>query len=141
MRSRRTGTVNARGPGRASTRPRPLLLADGLACLGDERVGLVPEDVGAGRVGPGMGCGRVRPRDRHHPSQPARSTLSVGVHKSYNTARFLGRLPGQRGARGPTQLHPGDHPRLRLKEFPWPVPSAPAWHRRAHGGLPARPRQ
>jgi hypothetical protein len=35
------------------------------------------------------------------PSQSARNTLAAGVAESYNTAQFLGHLPGQRGARGP----------------------------------------
>jgi hypothetical protein len=35
------------------------------------------------------------------PSQSARNTLAAGIPESYNTAQFLGHLPGQRGARGP----------------------------------------
>jgi conjugative relaxase-like TrwC/TraI family protein len=42
------------------------------------------------------------------PSQSARNTLAAGVPVSYNCAQFLGHLPGQRGARGPVQLRPGD---------------------------------
>jgi conjugative relaxase-like TrwC/TraI family protein len=42
------------------------------------------------------------------PSQSARNTLAAGVPVSYNTAQFLGHLPGQRGARGPVPLRPGD---------------------------------
>ena len=42
------------------------------------------------------------------PSQSARNTLAAGVPESYNTAQFLGHLPGRRGARGPVQLHRGD---------------------------------
>jgi ATP-dependent exoDNAse (exonuclease V) alpha subunit len=42
------------------------------------------------------------------PSQSARNTLAAGVPVSYNCAQFLGHLPGQRGARGPVQLNPGD---------------------------------
>ena len=42
------------------------------------------------------------------PSQSARNTLAAGVPASYNTAQFLGHLPGQRGARGPVRLRPGD---------------------------------
>jgi AAA domain len=42
------------------------------------------------------------------PSQSARNTLAAGVPVSYNCAQFLGHLPGQRGARGPIQLRPGD---------------------------------
>jgi ATP-dependent exoDNAse (exonuclease V) alpha subunit len=42
------------------------------------------------------------------PSQSARTTLAAGVPECYNCAQFLGHLPGQRGARGPIQLRPGD---------------------------------
>jgi conjugative relaxase-like TrwC/TraI family protein len=42
------------------------------------------------------------------PSQSARNTLAAGVPVSYNTAQFLGHLPGQRGARGPVRLLRGD---------------------------------
>jgi conjugative relaxase-like TrwC/TraI family protein len=42
------------------------------------------------------------------PSQSARNTLAAGVPVSYNCAQFLGHLPGQRGARGPIPLQPGD---------------------------------
>ena len=38
------------------------------------------------------------------PSQSARNTLAAGVTESYNTAQFLGHLPGQRGARGPLAI-------------------------------------
>jgi ATP-dependent exoDNAse (exonuclease V) alpha subunit len=41
------------------------------------------------------------------PSQSARNTLAAGVPVSYNTAQFLGHLPGQRGARGPVAIAPG----------------------------------
>ena len=34
-------------------------------------------------------------------SQSARNTLAAGVPVSYNSAQFLGHLPGRRGARGP----------------------------------------
>jgi conjugative relaxase-like TrwC/TraI family protein len=40
-------------------------------------------------------------------SQSARNTLAAGVPVSYNSARFLGHLPGRRGARGPVPLSPG----------------------------------
>ena len=42
------------------------------------------------------------------PSQSARNTLAAGVPESYNSAQFLGHLPGQRGARGPVRLRPGN---------------------------------
>jgi conjugative relaxase-like TrwC/TraI family protein len=40
-------------------------------------------------------------------SQSARNTLAAGVPVSYNSAQFLGHLPGQRGARGPVSISPG----------------------------------
>jgi conjugative relaxase-like TrwC/TraI family protein len=40
-------------------------------------------------------------------SQSARNTLAAGVPVSYNTAQFLGHLPGRRGARGPVPIGPG----------------------------------
>ena len=59
----------------------------------------------AGQAWAAAGLGRVVGIT---PSQSARNTLAAGVPESYNTAQFLGHLPGQRGARGPIQLHPGD---------------------------------
>ena len=41
------------------------------------------------------------------PSQSARNTLAAGVPVSYNSAQFLGHLPGRRGARGPVRIGPG----------------------------------
>jgi ATP-dependent exoDNAse (exonuclease V) alpha subunit len=40
-------------------------------------------------------------------SQSARNTLAAGIRVSYNTAQFLGHLPGRRGARGPVAISPG----------------------------------
>ncbi len=40
-------------------------------------------------------------------SQSARNTLAAGVPASYNSAQFLGHLPGRRGARGPVPIGPG----------------------------------
>jgi conjugative relaxase-like TrwC/TraI family protein len=59
----------------------------------------------AGRAWAGSGLGRVIGIT---PSQSARNTLAAGVPESYNCAQFLGHLPGQRGARGPVRLRPGD---------------------------------
>jgi hypothetical protein len=59
----------------------------------------------AGRAWEAAGLGRVIGIT---PSQSARNTLAAGVPESYNTAQFLGHLPGQRGARGPVKLRPGD---------------------------------
>ena len=41
------------------------------------------------------------------PSQSARNTLAASVRESYNTARYLGHLPGRRGARGPVGIPRG----------------------------------
>jgi conjugative relaxase-like TrwC/TraI family protein len=59
----------------------------------------------AGKAWTAAGLGRVI---GIAPSQSARNTLAAGVPESYNCAQFLGHLPGQRGARGPVPLHPGD---------------------------------
>jgi ATP-dependent exoDNAse (exonuclease V) alpha subunit len=59
----------------------------------------------AGRAWAAAGLGRVIGIT---PSQSARNTLTAGVPESYNSAQFLGHLPGQRGARGPIPLRPGD---------------------------------
>ena len=59
----------------------------------------------AGRAWAAAGLGRVIGIT---PSQSARNTLAAGVPECYNAAQFLGHLPGQRGARGPVPLHPGD---------------------------------
>jgi conjugative relaxase-like TrwC/TraI family protein len=59
----------------------------------------------AGRAWAEAGLGRVIGIT---PSQSARNTLAAGVPESYNAAQFLGHLPGQRGARGPVELRPGD---------------------------------
>jgi hypothetical protein len=40
-------------------------------------------------------------------SQSARNTLAAGITRSYNSAQFLGHLPGRRGARGPVPIARG----------------------------------
>ena len=59
----------------------------------------------AGKAWAAAGLGRVIGIT---PSQSARNTLAAGVPESYNSAQFLGHLPGHRGARGPVRLRPGD---------------------------------
>jgi hypothetical protein len=59
----------------------------------------------AGQAWAAAGLGRVIGIT---PSQSARNTLAAQVPESYNSAQFLGHLPGQRGARGPVRLRPGD---------------------------------
>src|SRR4029453_15175020 len=59
----------------------------------------------AGRAWARAGKGRVIGVT---PSQASRNTLAAGVSESYNTAQFLGHLPGRRGARGHVEVWPGD---------------------------------
>ena len=59
----------------------------------------------AGKAWAAAGLGRVIGIT---PSQSARNTLAAGVPESYNSAQFLGHLPGQRGARGPVRPQPGN---------------------------------
>jgi TrwC relaxase/AAA domain len=59
----------------------------------------------AGRAWAHAGKGRVIGLT---PSQASRNTLATGVPDSYNTAQFLGHLPGQRGARGCVEVRHGD---------------------------------
>jgi hypothetical protein len=47
-------------------------------------------------------------------SQSARNTLAAGVPVSFNSAQFLGHLPGRRGARGPAET--GPRPLLLIDE-------------------------
>ena len=56
-------------------------------------------------------------------SESARNTLAAGVPECYNTAQFLGHLPGPRGARGPIQLHPATWSRWTRR--PWSL--TPTW--------------
>ena len=42
------------------------------------------------------------------PSQSARNTLAAGVPRSYNSAQFLGDMPGEPGARGAVPIGAGD---------------------------------
>ena len=58
----------------------------------------------AARIWAGAGLGPVIGIT---PSQSARNTLAAGVPVSYNSAQFLGHLPGRRGARGPVRIGPG----------------------------------
>jgi conjugative relaxase-like TrwC/TraI family protein len=56
-------------------------------------------DVGRAWAGAGLG-----PVVGITASQSARNTLAAGVPVSYNSAQFLGHLPGRRGARGPFEV-------------------------------------
>jgi ATP-dependent exoDNAse (exonuclease V) alpha subunit len=67
----------------------------------------------AGKAWAAAGLGRVIGIT---PSQSARNTLAAGVAESYNSAQFLGHLPGQRGARGPIPTCPGPGPLFLIDE-------------------------
>ncbi len=115
--------LDAREPRGAPDAPRPRThtglrddqAAAALAVLTDGRcVSVINAPAGAGKTWvlaaagkawAATGLGRVIGIT---PSQSARNTLAAGVPESYNTAQFLGHLPGRRGARGPVQLRPGD---------------------------------
>ena len=105
----RTARAHADRAARGSGRRRAVGADRRPARLGDQRARRVRQDLGAGRGRPGVGRRRARPGDRHHavpvgPQHPGRRSARV----SYNAAQFLGHLPGQRGARGPIPLRPGD---------------------------------
>ena len=70
-----------------------------------KRVSVINAPAGSGKTRVMTEAARIwaaagRPVVGITPSQSARNTLAAGVTESYNTAQFLGHLPGQRGARG-----------------------------------------
>ena len=74
-----------------------------------KRVSVIDAPAGSGKTRVMTEAARVwaaagRPVIGITPSQSARNTLAAGVTESYNTAQFLGHLPGQRGARGPLDI-------------------------------------
>ena len=74
-----------------------------------KRVSMINAPAGSGKTRVMTEAARIwaaagRPIIGITPSQSARNTLATGVAESYNTAQFLGHLPGQRGARGPLEI-------------------------------------
>ena len=74
-----------------------------------KRVSVINAPAGSGKTRVMTEAARIwaaagRPVIGITPSQSARNTLATGVAESYNTAQFLGHLPGQRGARGPLEI-------------------------------------
>jgi hypothetical protein len=74
-----------------------------------KRVSVINAPAGSGKTRVMTEAARIwaaagRPVVGITPSQSARNTLAAGVTESYNTAQFLGHLPGQRGARGPLDI-------------------------------------
>jgi hypothetical protein len=77
-----------------------------------QRVSVINAPAGSGKTRVMTEAARVwvaagRPVVGITPSQSARNTLAAGVEESYNTAQFLGHLPGHRGARGPLGIGEG----------------------------------
>ena len=88
--------------------------AAALAALTDgRRVSVINAPAGSGKTRVFAEIGRVWEAAGLGPvvgitaSQSARNTLAAGVPVSFNSAQFLGHLPGQRGARGPLPIAPG----------------------------------
>jgi AAA domain len=74
-----------------------------------KRVSVLNAPAGSGKTRVMTEAARVwaaggRPVVGMTPSQSARNTPAAGVPGSYNTAQFLGHLPGQRSARGPLEI-------------------------------------
>ena len=92
-----TGIGAAGGPGRGGA-----VGADGRpARVGDQRARRVGQDPRLREIGRAWAAAGLGPVIGITASQSARNTLAAGVAVSYNSAQFLGHLPGQRGARGP----------------------------------------
>jgi conjugative relaxase-like TrwC/TraI family protein len=116
-------------PGRATdthaTRTRTGLRADqaaaALSVLTDgKRVSVINAPAGSGKTWVLAETGRAWTYAGLGPvvgitaAQSARNTLAGGVPVSYNSAQFLGHLPGRRGARGPVEA--GQRPLLLVDE-------------------------
>jgi hypothetical protein len=101
-------------PQRTQTGLREDQAAAALEVLTDgKRVSVINAPAGSGKtwvlaaVGKAWAQAGLGPVIGITPSQSARNTLAAGVPESYNSAQFLGHLPGQRGARGPVTPGPG----------------------------------
>ena len=88
--------------------------AAALSVLTDgKRVSVINAPAGSGKthvlteVGKAWAAAGLGPVVGITAAQSARNTLAAGVPVSYNSAQFLGHLPGRRGARGPVETGPG----------------------------------
>ena len=116
-----TGRARAAQDPRTGTALREDQAAAALSVLTDgKRVSVINAPAGSGktrvltdvgRAWAGAGLGQVVGITA---SQSARNTLAAGVPVSYNSAQFLGHLPGRRGARGPVEV--GRAPLLVIDE-------------------------
>ena len=95
--------------------------AAALSVLTDgKRVSVINAPAGSGKthvlteVGKACAAAGLGPVVGITAAQSARNTLAAGVPVSYNSAQFLGHLPGRRGARGPVET--GEQPVLLIDE-------------------------
>ena len=95
--------------------------AAALSVLTDaKRVSVINAPAGSGKthvlteVGKAWSASELGPVVGITAAQSARNTLAAGVPVSYNSAQFLGHLPGRRGARGPVET--GEQPLLLIDE-------------------------
>ena len=95
--------------------------AAALSVLTDgQRVSVINAPAGSGKthvlteIGKACAAAGLGPVVGITAAQSARNTLAAGVPVSYNSAQFLGHLPGRRGARGPVET--GEQPVLLIDE-------------------------
>ena len=109
--------LTGRAPDAHAPRTRTGLRADqaaaALSVLTDgKRVSVINAPAGSGKThvltegGKAWAAAGLGPVVGITAAQSARNTLAAGVPVSYNSAQFLGHLPGRRGARGPVETGP-----------------------------------
>ena len=119
------GALTGRAPDADAPRTRTGLREDqaaaALSVLTDgKRVSVVNAPAGSGKthvltaIGNAWAGAGLGPVVGVTAAQSARNTLAAGVPVSYNSAQFLGHLPGRRGARGPVET--GKRPLLLVDE-------------------------
>ena len=115
------GRADATQDTRARTGLREDQAAAALSVLTDgKRVSVINAPAGSGKTrvltetGRAWAAAGLGPVVGITASQSARNTLAAGVPVSYNSAQFLGHLPGRRGARGPVDT--GQAPLLVVDE-------------------------
>ena len=119
------GALTGRAPDADAPRTRTGLREDqaaaALSVLTDgKRVSVINAPAGSGKthvltaIGNAWAAAGLGPVVGVTAAQSARNTLAAGVPVSYNSAQFLGHLPGRRGARGPVET--GKRPLLLVDE-------------------------
>ena len=110
--------LTGRAPDARAPRTRTGLRADQAAAVlsvltDGKRVSVINAPAGSGKThvltegGKAWAAAGLGPVVGITAAQSARNTLAAGVPVSYNSAQFLGHLPGRRGARGPVETGPG----------------------------------